>query len=611
MTSRKVKKYIKAQQKARRRALKEQRMAESRDARPASRSTGSPHGVEETEPSPDTPRRPARSAQAARAVAALAGLSLVAVAVGSASMELAGDDEERTVVLEPYAVAGPEVTERLACPAVPGVPDSLSDQGVVDYADRDDSVTTSGRALVFAAVNGEFPTAEWYSLDDEGRGEAEPLVSAGEREDNTEGPLVDRPLTTGEFDTEQGLPLVEVEPLEGRSPSRAAVTAAGFTYSADSGLVTGMTAAMCEEPARSQWFLGPETGGGANSLLTLANPHSRDATAEVTTYDGEGDTGALGATTLLIPQNSVRTVNLAALVESDAQVAVHVQASGAPLAGQFQSARSSGGTGLGVEMLTALPGPQQQHTALGVPAGADEDPQMWFYVPGEDAVTVEFQVFDPEGQVETETPGVFTLEPGRVSAAGLHGLPAGTYDVVLNSDYPMFAAVRSAGDGEPVTVEVGGEPEFDPITGEELDAEIQEEETAPIADFSWSTAAEPLDAGSGVVLSSGYETELRFLAAQAEPQAQVTYRLFDSQGERTEDLHQEIAPGASAVVTYDELVDQAQSAGLEDLVAVVVASTEGEVYGGALSRDETGGFTSAHLVPISPSAQHVPLRIEQ
>lgn len=612
MTSRKVKKYIKAQKKARRRALSEPQKAELGGTHLTDGAEPTPGGADADAPGSfhGAPRRSDRAGQAARAVAAVVGLSLITTAVASAGLELAGDDEERTVLLEPHAVAGPEVTQRLACPAVPGVPDSLSDQGVLDYADRDESVTTSTRAAVFAALNGEFPAADWFPLGDEGRGDAEPLITAGEREDDSEGPVVDRPLITGEFDAGQGLPLIQVEPLEGRSPSRAAVTAGGFSYSADSGLVTGMTAAMCQEPARSQWFLGPETGSGANSLLTLANPHDRDATAEVTTFDAEGDTGPLGTTTLLIPENSVRTVNLTGLVESDAEVAVHVQASGAPVAGQLQSARSSGGTGLGVELLAALPGPQQQHAALGVPAGADEDPQMWFYVPGEDAVTVELQVFGPDGQVETDTPGVFTLEPGRVSVAGLHGLSAGTYDVALTSDQPMLAAVRSAGDGEPVTTEVETEPEFDPITGEELEAETQVEETDPIPDFSWSTGEEPLEAGSGAILDSDYETELRFLAPQGDQQAQVTYRLFDSQGERTEDLVEEIDPGASAVVTYEELVDHAQSAGLEDIVAVVLASAEGEVYGGAFARDEAGGFTSTVLTPISPSAQYVPLRIE-
>lgn len=589
MTSRKVKKYIKAQQKARRQAQREQRYPQ--EGRPLA-------------PQKD------RAGKAARAAAALLGVGLVAAGMGSAAMGLAGEDDEQTALLEPHAVAGPEVTERLTCPTVPGSPDSLSEQGVVEYTEPDDSVTAGTFAVVFAAHNGEFPSAEWVALDDEGRGDSETLITSDERDDDSDGPLVGRPLIRGEFDAGEAVPLVEVDPLAGRSPSRAPVSAAGFVYSADSGPITGLTAGMCDAPARSQLFLGPETGSGATSLLTLSNPHSRDATAEVTTLGAEGETGALGSTTVLVPQHSVRTVNVAGLTDADADLAVHVQASGAPVAGHLQSARSTGGSGLGVEMLASQQEPQEQHNVLGVPAGAEEDPQMWFYVPGEENVTVELQVFGPDGQVESDTPGVFTLEPGVVSTAGLHGLPSGSYDVVLNSDHPTFAAVRSAGDGEPLTVEVELEPEVDPITGEELDAETQQEETDPLADFSWSDAAEPLDAGSGVVLPTGYPTDLRLFAPPTAEQTEVTYRLFDSQGQRTDDVVQQVNPGASNEVPYDDLVEQAQSAGLEDLSAVVIADSAGEVYGGTITRDDAGGLTTDQLVPLSPSAQYVPLRLE-
>lgn len=606
MTSRKVKKYIKAQHKARRRAQRGPAGAgTSQTHQPEDVAGAEPQGARHAAP-PQTDR----AGRAARAVAATVGLTLVAAAAGSAAVGLTGDDEERTVLLEPHAVAGPEVTERVVCPAVPGRPDSLSDQGVLEYAERDDSAASSTFAAVFAARNGDFPAADWFALDDEGRGEAESMITSGEHEEDSAGPLADRPLISGEFDADGGLPLLEVEPLAGRSPSRAAVSAAGFSYSADSGPVTGLSSGMCEAPARSQWYLGPETGAGAHSLLTLANPHSRDATAEVTTYDAEGETGALGTTAVLVPPHTVRTVNLAGLVEADSQIAVHVQASSAPLAGHLQSARSTGGTGLGVEMLPALPGPLYEHIALAVPAGAEEDPQMWLYAPEDEPVTVELQVFGPEGQVETDTPGVFTLEPGSVSTAGLHGLPAGTYDVVLTTDHPTFAAVRSSGDGQPVTVEVDLEPEIDPITGLPGEPETQEEESDPLPDFSWSAAAQTLAAGSGALLPQGYQSDLRLFSPPGEGQAELSYRLFDSAGARTEDLVQEIAPGTSVDVAYEELVDQARSAGLEDLSAVVITSVEGDIFGGALIRDDVGSFSITELGPISPSAQHVPLRIE-
>ncbi|TLP76841.1 DUF5719 family protein [Nesterenkonia sphaerica] len=586
MSSRKVKKYLKAQQRARRRAQREQ---------PPEAGT------------PTSPVRSSRVERAAPSVAMLAGLGIVAVVAGSAAMSGAAEPQAQPAVIEPYAVPGPAVAERLVCPRAPGRPEALSEQGVVEYAQRDDSVVASTTAVVFAATDGKFPAAQWIPLDDQGRGEPETLLAEGTRDAASDGPLADRPHITEEFDAEQGAPLVEVDPLPGRSPSRAPVTAAAYSYSADAGPVTGLTAGTCEAPARSQWFLGPETGDGANSLLTLTNPHSRDATAEVTTYDADGHTGALGTTTVLIPQHSVRTVNLAGLSETDSAIAVHVQASGAPVAGHLQSAGAVGAEGLGVEMLPTLPGPQQQHIAIGVPAGAEENPELWFYTPGEEEATVELQVFGADGQVETETPGVFNLEPDSVAVAGLHGLPTGTYDVVLNSDQPTFAAVRSAGDGEQITVEA--DPETDPVTGENVDDETEQEQE-PIPDFSWAAAAEPLGAGSVGILAPGQVSALRVLNPAAEQPAQVSYRLLDSAGGRTEDLVIDVDAGTSAEVTYEELVESAQAADLEDLAAVVVADIEGEAYGGIVASSEVGGVTSAALVPAAPSAQHVPLRIE-
>ncbi|WP_150462705.1 DUF5719 family protein [Nesterenkonia ebinurensis] len=603
-----VKKYIRTQRRARRKAQKAQERAVKRQAWHA----------EETEQTPRAGARhaaatehPAETRSATRAAAVLVGLGLVAAGIGSAWLHITDPDPQPALLQQPaYAVPAPAVTERLVCPAMPGQPDSLSEQGVLEYAERDSAASAMRSAAIFAAADGRLPGTDWVTLGQEGRGEPEQLIGPEEAGESAGGGLAERHLVTGTRGEGFSPALLEIQPVEGPSPSQAPAAAAEFTYYAEEGAVAGLATTGCTAPQRSQWFLGPETGIGSDSLLTLANPHSRDATVEITTYSEEGETGALGATTLLVPENTVRTVNLAALTERDAQLAVHVQASGAPVTAHLQSAFSAAGSGLGVEQLSPMAALRQEHYAVGVPAGADQSPQLWFYAPGTDPVTVELQVFSTEGQVITETPGVFSLEPGRVSAVGLTGLEPGTYDVAMTTDQPALAAVRSAGTGEEVTVEVELEPETDPWTGEQLEPETEEQQTDPAPDFSWATAGEPIAPGSGALLPEGFSTELRFFATPGQDQAEITYRLFDSQGRASQDLVAEAEGGASVEVPYEELLDRAESADLEDVYAVLVVRTEGEAYGSALSTDGEGRFSIGALHPITPISQHVPFRLD-
>lgn len=602
-----VNRYIRAQRRARRKAQKAQEQsAKQQDwqAEETEASSAAAHHSAETTHRP-APSRPTRTA------AVLVGLGLVAVGAGSAWLHVTDPEPEPALLQQPaYAVPAPAATERLVCPPVPGQPDSLSDQGMLDYAERDSSAEAVRTAAVFAAADDRLPSVDWLPLGEEGRGDPEQLIAAGESGESAGGGLAERYLVTGSQEQGVSSSLLEIQPLEGLSPSRAPAAVAGFTYYADSGAVTGLATAGCTAPERSQWFLGPETGTGSASLLTLANPHGRDATVEVTTYSEQGETGALGSTTLLVPANTVRTVNLAGLTEGEAQLAVQVQTSGAPVTTHLQSAASAAGSGLGVEQLSPQPVLRQEHYAVGVPAGADQNPQLWFYAPSSEPVTVEMQVFSAEGQVATETPGVFSLEPGRVSAVGLSGLEPGTYDVALTADQPVAAAVRSSGTGEQVSVEVELEPGTDPWTGEELEPETEEQEIDPAPDFSWATAAEPLSPGAGSLLPESFSTELRFFAPPGQERAEVTYRLLDSAGNSSQDLVAETEGGASAEVPYQELLDQAEAAGLSDVYAVLVVHTEGEAYGGTLSADEEGRFSIGVLKPISPISQHVPFRLD-
>lgn len=599
MSPNKVKKHIRAQRKLR----KQQARQEQRAARQEEKLAKLP---EEKRQELEAKQEQASGNRVGQVGAVVVGLGIIAAGAGSAGLEFINGGASQPSAVSAHYEPAPAVPQRLVCPPMPGEPDSLSEQGVLEYDDRDDSAQLQRLGLLFAAADGRTPASDWVPLTQEGRGEAESITEAGEDSENDDAAtLAERSLTPLAQDEGPGSTVLQVQTLEEVAPEDAPAALSGLTYQADSGAVTGLAAAECVEPQRNQWFLGPETGSGANSLLTLANPYDRDATVEVTTYSPEGATGDLGRTSLLVPADSVRTVNMAALTDGENSLAVEVAATGAPVAAHLQSSRADGGTGEGTELLSGQAEPRQQHHHLGVPVGHPErDPELWFHNPSDEVVTVELQAYNQNGQAATETPGVFHLDPGQVSVLGLHGLETGTYELVMNSDQPLYSAVRSAGDGEAVEVEEE-ETELDPITGEPL--EPQEDEGEPAPDFSWTAPVEGLQEGSGALFPQAAEGELRLLAPPGETPAEVTYRLFDAAGNASEELSAEILPGTSAVVEIDELAEQAEDAGLDEVFALVVTDVEGEAYGGILAVDSQGQFTSIGLNPIGSLTQYVPM----
>lgn len=629
--SAKVSRHIRKQRRARKKALKQQRRSTAA-AQQQPTSTAAPLAATigpETQPTSIRPAEPAQAASAAapptsahpvalpatsragrasRLTALLAGCGIILTAAASVTFHiLADDDPEDPRRVPANYVAAPAVTERLVCPPTPGEPESISEAGVLEYAERDDSAEASRSAVLFGSSQGVMPEASWLPLTHEGSGEAEAFHEQSEQGGGYADRLADRELIIGELEETEDPAALQIQPLDGVAIDDAPAAAVGFTYHSSAGPQSGLAAAACAMPERSQWFLGPETGSGSASLLTLTNPHSREAVVEVTTYSAEGSTGSLGSASLLVPPESTRTVNMAALTEDAAQLAVHVQASGAPVAGHLQTSRAAGGTGDGTDLLPPMSAPREEHHMMAVPAGAAERPQLWVYTPGEEGGAVELQVFDAAGQVVIDTPGVFSVEAGRVAVVDIEGLEPGTYEVVVRTEEPTLAAVRSAGDGEPVTTETQLSPQEDPVTGEQLDAESVQEETDPAPDLSWSVAAETAEPGFGVMVPQIGETELRFFG-----QGELTYRIFDSSGAASEEFTVSVSePEATLVTSHDALAEQADEADLEDIFALVVTDTVGETRAGLLTRDEAGLFTIGSWEPISPAAQYVPLRFDR
>lgn len=583
--SAKVSKHLRRQRRARKKAIRQQDRY------------GAPVQSQPRHSSPESAEQPtmraqavrtsaARTSTAARIAAVLAGCCLIGAAGGSAAFHLSDTQAADPLRVPANYVVAPPVADRLVCPPTPGTPDSLSESGIMEYANRDESVQTSRDALLFASAWGATPSAQWGTITQDGRGEQGRFQEETTPQSGSNSQLLaDREPTLAESQDTDLPTVLEVQPLEGVAVDDAPAAAAGFTYLAEDGPQSGLIAASCTPPQPSRWFLGPETASDSASLLTLTNPNSREATVTVSTYSPEGSTGDLGSTTLLVPADSVRTINMASLTEDASAMAVHVRSSGAPVASHLQTSRASGSGGQGTDMLPALAEPGTEHQLLAAPAGADEPPQLWIHTPGEQAGTVELQVFDSEGQVPIDTPGVFTVEEGAVTVVDIEGLEAGTYDVVVRTEAPSLAAVRSTDDGQP-------------------DDDAQQNDEAQ--DLSWSAAADAVQPGFGALIPPAGQTDMHLFG-----QGELTYRLLDTSGVSSEDLTIEVEADRSTVISHGQLQDQAEAAGLDDVHSIVVTESAGEIRGGTISRDDEGRYSIGDLQTISPTAQYVPLRLQR
>ncbi len=526
------------------------------------------------------------------AVAVTAGV--VAVGGGSAVADLSGADSAPLAPVAGSGVPSPQTGESYLCPPMPGQADSITTDGILDYAPRDGSAGSVFQSLVIAADGAELPQAEVAQLSEEDRLNSQPVSGQ------------DGVIHHQETDQERP-PLLEVS----AAPEGSPLTAGGlYEYYADEGPVTGLAVGECVPAEQSRWFFGPETGPGASSLLTLSNPYDRASTVEITTYDAEGERGASGSRSIVVPPQTVRTVNLAALTGGTANLGVDVAAAGAPVAAQLQSSRAAGLTGVGTEFLPGSGGAAEEHHIPAIPMpdtteAEDEDTlpaELWIHVPGQEGATVELQVFGEDGQLALESPSVFTVEGGRVDALELLGPEAGVYDVVVRTDRPSYAAVGSRGMGEGAELDA----EDEAAAEEAAEEEGEELESTLALDFSWGIGAQPLDPGSGAILpeigrTEEAETALHLFSPQG---GSLTYQLVGQDGELSEPQQAEVPADRSLVISAEELEEV-----MEDAVAVVVEDSDAAVHASLLTTHEDGRFSISQVGPLREAEVTVPVRI--
>jgi hypothetical protein len=247
----------------------------------------------------------------------------------------------------------------------------------------------------------------------------------------------------------------------------------------------GLAAASCQQPSNDIWLVGGSTAPGREALLILTNPTPNDATADLKIYTDLGEIEVAGLSGISVLANSTTVLSLASFAPTVATLAVHVQASGAKLAGWIQHRVMNGTESLGVDFVVPSPPPQLVSVIPGfVVRGTEAINQVAVTEAVSDAGH-SLRVFAPTGanvivQIVSTSPDVFgavitgVIEPGTVRDFPITDLLDGNYSVFVTSDQPVYATAKAA---------------------------MGNDEGTPRIDFTWLSAAEPITSSRALMTS--------------------------------------------------------------------------------------------------------------
>jgi hypothetical protein len=269
------------------------------------------------------------------------------------------------------------------------------------------------------------------------------------------------------------------------SPQGSMVVTGSTTQLVAIDTMRGLAAASCQQPSNDIWLVGGSTAPGREALLILTNPTPNDATADLNIYTDLGEIEVAGLSGISVLANSTTVLSLASFAPTVATSAVHVQASGAKLAGWIQHRVMNGTESLGVDFVVPSPPPQLVSVIPGfVVRGTEAINQVAVSEAVSDAGH-SLRVFAPTGanvivQIVSTSPDVFgavitgVIEPGTVRDFPITDLLDGNYSVFVTSDQPVYATAKAA---------------------------MGNDEGTPRIDFTWLSAAEPITSSRALMTS--------------------------------------------------------------------------------------------------------------
>jgi hypothetical protein len=350
------------------------------------------------------------------------------------------------------------------------------------------------------------------------------------------------------------------------------------------GDLRGLVAAPCGPAEADVWLVGGATTPGHRLRLLLTNPTPAAAVVDVRIAGPSGAVDVPSARGLVVAPGGVRAVQLDALAPGLEQVAVHVVARSGRVAAVLHDSWLRGAAPGGVDGVVPSAAPGRSLVVPGVFVLRRGSARLRVAAAtGADAV-VRLTVIGPKGDVTPQESRVLTVPGGGVAEAGLRGLPAGTFTIVLSSDEPVVASAVLAVNGPPLGALRTVAGDFAWIAA-----------TPPLRGTVAAAVPRPVDSSGGVVTPSA--TTARLVLGGSRTAAAVQVREADAAGRIVRTLTLDVPADRTVRVTLTPAT-----------VAYVLDVPEGRSVHGALvvtAPDPAGPLLTA--VPLRPAVVAAPV----
>lgn len=381
------------------------------------------------------------------------------------------------------------------------------------------------------------------------------------------------------------------------------VTPSGATYATGTvasvttaGDLRGLVAGPCAAPAVEHWLVGGSTSVGSSGRLVLQNPGRTPATVTLEAWGAAGPVVLGSQSLVVVPPGEQVVTMLEAVAPDQSRLALHVTAKGGRVGAYVQHHRIEGLVPAGADLVVGAGAPSRTTAVSGVVStGESVDdphaPRLALLAPGDTAGTARLSVLGPDGPVRLRGGEEVALEPGRLTALPLGGLPEGAYTVVVDADVPVVAGAAVDREGEAAQ-----------------DAVIDDDphDRAWLAGQTVPAAGTVADGAVAVPEDIAYEVTLSGLPDERDPDrigdvdgsTEVTLRGVGPDGEEAWTHMVDVPTGQTVEV------DRAELSELGDAVAVVAEQSPDEpgVVWSVRLADEDDESLFSVLAPTAPLA---------
>lgn len=260
-----------------------------------------------------------------------------------------------------------------------------------------------------------------------------------------------------------------------RQPADAGLLAGSSYQQLDNLNVRGLAAAECQEPRSETWLVGADTTTGRQAVLSLVNPGAVLASVDVEVWGQEGPISSPIGQGILVSPGAQRVFSLAGFAPNEARPVLRITSQGTGIAAALHSSIVRGLEADGLAVITGQSAPSTMRAITGLygppeevigpirgkEGYADVGGLLRVLSPMASTIATVTIVRPGQGDITTQLP----LEAGKVGDLSLDLIGSGDYSIIVESDQPVVAGVRTSvgtdartdtswvGSGYPVSLE--------------------------------------------------------------------------------------------------------------------------------------------------------------